>query len=479
MFRNTKPQFAYFIVSTAFLLFLTAFAWGFLAGKAKIFPHDFIGEMINSGLALKDLVILEGAPAARNRSANEIMAPASRGGVTINELSSSYGSKYILMTLFKETEFRAEIIDREGRIVHTWRIPDTQPDMSKAADTGISLSKKNWMIHGACPRENGDIYIVIEYRGLLKLNKNSDPIWTIRLPVHHAVTADSDGSVWTLSRKKVKNRADWIPLATQPYWDDQVLHVSPDGEILEQFSILDIIFQNQYEGVLYGGHPGEPAINHDDPLHANDIDIMTKEQAVYFPGVHEGDIMVSMRTINTVFIFDRKTHDIRWCMTGPFHRQHDPEISRDGGLLVFDNRTAYGQRGGGVRYLTEPQALGYSRILEIDPVSRQILFQYQGEKNRPFYTSIQGKLAELPNRNILVVETEGGRVFEIDKTTKKIVWEFINSIDSGPRREGYVGRITQAIPIPEHRFSFFESDLKKRRNRGENENPSDKPSQLR
>jgi hypothetical protein len=72
-------------------------------------------------------------------------------------------------------------------------------------------------------------------------------------------------------------------------------------------------------------------------------------------------------------------------MTGHFHRQHDPRISNDGSLLVFENRTAYGQLGGDTKYITEPQALGYSRILAIDPTSRVIVWEYQGKRKSILY----------------------------------------------------------------------------------------------
>ncbi len=446
---RTRLPFIGFLLSAAVLLFLIAFAWGFMSAKNKSFPHDNIRDMAESIQTLKELYKIE---VATDRSAHEIIGPVTRGGVTVNKPASD-DRDYIFMTLYKSGQFTAQVVDRRGQIIHSWRIPYKEQKLYTARDTRVALSRKNLTIHGASLAQNGDLYLVIEYRGLLKLSKESDLLWAIHLPVHHVVTADSDGPIWTLSRRKVRNRKEWIPLATRPYWDDQIIHLSSEGEILEQFSVLDIVLQNQYEGILYGGHPGKPTIAHDDPLHVNDMDVLTKEQAVHFPGVKEGDIMVSLLTISTVLVFDRRTHAIKWSMTGPFHRQHDPQISHDGTLLVFDNRTARGQRGQGAKYLVEPQDLGYSRLLAIDPVSRKIVWQFQGTRKRPFYTSIQGKLEILQNGNILAVESEGGRVFEIEKGTKTIVWEYINLIE-----EGVVGRITQAIPLSEDQVGFLTGD---------------------
>ncbi len=437
-----------FVLSAVLLFFLVAFSWGFISAKFQLFPHDNIYGLVDAAKAAKELLTIE---VMADRSAHEIIAPAiTKGGVTVNK-SASYDNDYILMTLYKDSEFIAQIINREGHVVHDWRIPYKSLGLLTAKDTGIPLSKKNLTIHGTYLYENGDGLFVVEGRALVKLNKDSDVLWTIPLPTHHAVIGDLDGSIWTLSRRKVENREEWIPLATQPYWEDEVLHISADGEVMERFSVLDIILGNQYEGILYGGHPGEPGIYHSDPLHLNDIDVLTKEQALHFPTVQKGDIMISMRTINTVFIFDPKTYAIKWSMTGPFHRQHDPKISDDGSLLVFDNRTAYGQHGGGAKYLVEPQDLGYSRLIAIDPITRHIVWEYQGTRGNPFYTSIQGKLDELPNGNVLAVESEGGRVFEVNKENGTIVWEFINLIE-----KGVVGRVTQAIWLSEDQLSFLD-----------------------
>ena len=64
-----------------------------------------------------------------------------------------------------------------------------------------------------------------------------------------------------------------------------------------------------YEGILYGGPPGEPKV-YRKPLHVNDIDILTKTQANLFPNAKEGDVMISMRTISTILIFDPRTQII-------------------------------------------------------------------------------------------------------------------------------------------------------------------------
>jgi hypothetical protein len=83
----------------------------------------------------------------------------------------------------------------------------------------------------------------------------------------------------------------------------------------------------------------------------------------------------------------------------------------NGHILLFDNR-----RTGGTR------RLGYSRIIEIDPETRHIVWSYQGTDEEPFYTDIHGMQQQLPNGTVLVVEAQSGRVFEVARgSTNRIV----------------------------------------------------------
>lgn len=432
----------YFVLSAAFLLFAFAFCWGFLSGKRGIFPHDVLIEIRQTAQSLKELLLLR---TGSQRSAHAIAAPGiTTGGVTVDKPERD-ASPYLFTTLFDGDAFTARVINRRGETVRDWDVPYEQADIFVAADTGIELAKKNLTIHGAAFTDNGDLYLVVESHGLIKLDRDSHLLWVWREAAHHAVTVGPDGTVWTLTRHMVEEKENWVPLAKRAYYEDEVVQLSPDGDVLARHSVLDLIVTNQYEGILYGGSDSRPELDVLDPLHCNDVNIVTADEARHYPHVEAGNIMISLRTISTVLMFDPDSGRITWSMTGPYHRQHDPEIADDGSLLVFDNRTARGQQGKGAQYLVEPQALGYSRVLGIDPQTRAIVFEHQGTPDAPFYTSIHGKLAEMPNGNILAVESEGGRVLELDRRTAEIVWEFIHLLEPG-----YVGRITQAFPLPEY-----------------------------
>jgi hypothetical protein len=433
-----------------YLLVLAAFSWGYLSVQKKIFPYHLIQGMQNSIASAKAQTKLIQNP----RSAHEIANTLEKGGVTVN--NTPYGQdELVFATWYRDGQFIADLIDREGNVVHKWTLPHGNLDVSMTKDRAVILFAKNQTIHGAHLSSNGDVLLVIEQQGMLKLNKNSEVLWRTKEANHHAVAVGLDDTIWSLNRRQLKNSTDWVAMATAPYFDDTVVHYSADGELLEEFSVTKLIEDNHYEGILYAGPPSSPRLADMDPLHLNDIDVLTAEQAAHFPTTSAGDLMLSLRTVDTIIIVDPTTRSIKWSMTGPFLRQHDPQVTAGGLLLVYDNRTTQAQLGGNARYLRGQQKLGYSRLIAIDPVTRDIQWQYQGTPEHPFYSSIQGKVEEMPNGNVLAVEPEGGRIFEVDRASGNILWEYINSLEPG-----YVGRVTQAVPFRRQDLAFLNEETR-------------------
>jgi hypothetical protein len=152
--------------------------------------------------------------------------------------------------------------------------------------------------------------------------------------------------------------------------------------------------------------------------HMNDIKILEKPIAAKFPLFKAGDIMVSMRNLNLIVVIDRSTKKIKWSMTGPYIKQHDPHFLPTGRISVYDNRADF----------ADGKILGGSRILSIDPVTRDVKTVYEGDARNSFFSNTQGEHQYLPNGNILITEPYAGRVFEV-KPSGDVVWSYINRYD--------------------------------------------------
>ena len=170
-----------------------------------------------------------------------------------------------------------------------------------------------------------------------------------------------------------------------------------------------------------------------DWAHANSVSIIppnTHSDPAFTPG----NIMVSYREINTVVIIDRQTGEIVWTLgptNSPMIGQHDAHMinaDRPGGgnILLFDN----GLRAGFPR-VSRP----FSQVLEIDPVTKQVVWRYNavmsGRPQWDFFSPIISGAQRLVNGNTMITEGTKGRLFEVTQDGE-IVWDFLNPhVDDG------------------------------------------------
>jgi len=109
-----------------------------------------------------------------------------------------------------------------------------------------------------------------------------------------------------------------------------------------------------------------------------------------------------------------------------------------GNVLVFDNG---GASGYGFPNPTAPNgsnsfARATSRVLEINPVTLQLVWSYNAPR---FYSSNISGAQRLPNGDTLVTDGPNGRIFEVS-SDKKIVWEYIYPVYSGANAANSVYR---------------------------------------
>jgi hypothetical protein len=155
------------------------------------------------------------------------------------------------------------------------------------------------------------------------------------------------------------------------------------------------------------------------------------------------NILLSSRKANLVMVVEKKTGRVVWRLgpdyparsqqklprpvdqiVGP-HNPHliAPGLPGEGNLLLFDTR------GEGGYPPAEMQTTGGSRVLEIDPVKKEIVWAYTGlDSDRPaysFYSSYISNAERLPNGNTFINEGMNGRFFQVT-AAGEIVWEYIN-----------------------------------------------------
>lgn len=128
----------------------------------------------------------------------------------------------------------------------------------------------------------------------------------------------------------------------------------------------------------------------------------------------DGQVLMSLRTTSGVIGVDRATGAVRLHLGADLlSHQHAPVPLDNGHILVFDN--------GNFR----PGAhVAFTRVVEIDPRTREVVWQYTDDTVNLFYSPFMGNAQRLPNGNTHITESSTGRLFEVTREGE-VVWEYI------------------------------------------------------
>jgi len=202
--------------------------------------------------------------------------------------------------------------------------------------------------------------------------------------------------------------------------NDYIVIISSDGKLKEKISIFELfkdrILLKQFEKILnFLEKRPNSNIAPDTPFdvfHTNSIEIIESD----IPGLaRKGDLLISIRQLNIIAILDHSTKQLIWTWgENDLRKQHHPSLLDNGNILIFDNLGANGR----------------SRIVELNPITEKIEWEYNSDK---FFSRTRGGNQRLPNGNTLVTESDTGNVFEIT-SDGKVVWEFWNPEMKGDKR---------------------------------------------
>ena len=119
-------------------------------------------------------------------------------------------------------------------------------------------------------------------------------------------------------------------------------------------------------------------------------------------------------------IVDRTTGAFKWKWgPGQISHQHQPTYLENGRILLFDNGSH-----------RRAPSTNYSRVIEVDPATNEIAWEYRGDPPISFYSYQISGAQRLPNGNTLICEGAPGRLFEVTPN-HQIVWEYINPFFAG------------------------------------------------
>jgi len=329
-------------------------------------------------------------------------ADGSASGVVVHDVERA-SPGYTLITSIPSAA--AILIDMQGEVVRAWRDRegyDTRWTRARLLSNGdlVALSpKENWLI---------------------RFDWDGNLLWRQPYDVHHDFEPQPDGTLLVLTRKRRE-----IP-AIDPVRksvDDSLTSISATGDLLASHSLYDILAgAPEILQVRPPEHASRlPETADIDPVHCNTARwIRRPDLAEKSPLFGPDNVLVTLRYSNAIAIVDVARDELLWAwgedeLEGP----HDAAFTAAGTILLFDN-------GWGAR--------GYSRVVEMDPTTREIVWQYKAPEPTDFYSASRGTVQELPNRNILVGNSNNGEVFEVTRAGE-VVWRYFTPFadDQGAR----------------------------------------------
>jgi hypothetical protein len=306
----------------------------------------------------------------------------------------------------------ASLIDMAGDTLHEWRYDASElwSEGGYAIDPGFLGF---WRRAHVFP--NGDLLVIFDGIGMIKLDRESNLLWDNPGHYHHDLFVASDGTIYTLSRHE-RAEHDRIELKG-PLQEDFVSVLDADGRETRRVSVLSCFLDSDYSSVLAG------ARKQGDMLHVNTLELMDGRFAERHPLYAAGNALISVPTLNTIAVLDLERGQVVWALGGLWKFQHQPTVLDDGRMLVFDN-------------------LGYrdaSKVVEIDPLTQEIVWAWRGSDQRPFRSHFLGSSQRLDNGNTLITESTAGRAFEVTRD-HELVWDFVN-----PNRAGAEGELIASL----------------------------------
>ena len=272
-----------------------------------------------------------------------------------------------------------------------------------------------------------------------------------------------EGKTLILGHKTVRNEK----ISDKKLLDDVFYEVDWEGNILWEWHANEhfdeIGFSEEAKKTIYKN----PNIRESDGgvgdwLHTNCMSYLGPNKR-YNEGderFHPENIIFDSREANFLAIISKKTGKIVWkigpnwddenikhisYIIGPHHTHLIPEgLPGEGNILVFDNG---GWGGYGVPNTVSEDGTknvwrDYSRVLEINPITLEIVWQFTPESIRAgiptdaskFYSPYVSSAQRLPNGNTLIDEGSNGRLIEVPYE-KEIVWEWISPYFSNSKDE--------------------------------------------
>ncbi|MCD6284801.1 MAG: aryl-sulfate sulfotransferase [Anaerolineae bacterium] len=295
------------------------------------------------------------------------------------------------------------LIDMEGRVQHEWRTQTAQQSFCRLLPNGN-------LLYPTRDRSR------LEAAGLRELDPDSNVVWYYHCRIDHDCQVLENGNLMlhTITDRMVP--ALGVGLKRNPY----MLEITRDKELVWEWRGEEHL--DELEALLPTDGWAHFLERIQDPFafdwaHNNTCQIIPpnataeKEKAAGGPvRFKPGNIVFSYRSVDIIGVIERETGQIVWAWgPGELDGQHKPHMLPNGNLLIFDNGTLR----------------GYSRVIELNPLTEEIVWEYVAEPKESFCSRYISGAQRLPNGNTLICEGASCHLFEVTPD-KEVVWDYVS-----------------------------------------------------
>ena len=376
-------------------------------------------------------------------------------------------------TVFQANEVGATVIDMNGTVINQWRDMTAEFSPKKIlpggyilGNTGIRNPKYGFQDAINLVQVDWDGNIVWKFDRYERIkDPRQKPVWMARQhhdyqregnPVGYYVPGMEpgtlEGNTIILSHKNLHNPK----ISDKILLDDTIIEVTWEGKIIWEWICSDHFDEMGFSEEAKNTLARNPSVMGNrgagDWMHMNSVSTLGPNK--WFESgderFHPDNLIWDGRQTNIMAITDKKTGKIVW-QIGPDYtsteslrklgqvigQHHVHMIPRglpgEGNILAFDNggQAGYGIPNPGAPTGNNNAIRGYSRVLEFDPITLEIVWQYTAREAGfqmdmyRFYSHYISAAQRLSNGNTLITEGAGGRLFEVT-SNHEIAWEYIS-----------------------------------------------------
>ncbi|NBO17635.1 MAG: hypothetical protein EBV03_00110 [Proteobacteria bacterium] len=314
-------------------------------------------------------------------------------------------------TLITRADDTLTLIDAQGLVRHTWHMPF----YTLWSKEGVSPppGKSFYHFREAQLYPNGDVLALYHDLdsgsgvGLVKLDKDSKPIWSFRGPVHDGLAAYGDRVYTLINRPTIDVQTEELAYAKTPAQTDDLLVLSAaDGAVKDVIPLLESFIGTPFEQMIYSHGAGKRRY-----MRAVSVQPLPESLADKFPMFEPGFLLISFKNFHAIGVLDPVTGKLVWAMRSIWSKQDKAVFGNDGSIWVYDS---HGYFDGTKKELP--------RLVQINPADHTLLSTYLPPVGRAVGPMAIGNLEQLPGGNLLVTLTEFGKIIEITPQGE-VVWQ--------------------------------------------------------